>query len=369
MRKISPPAKKRPQRRSDAWQVVGERVQRRPLAWVAGIVGALLLASTGIAVYKLHADWLRQFRTQTDGTRGYAVLKSGFPAGALAPTTVVIDRADGPVRAGDVRTVRRLVASAGAAQMSPVQRRSRDGRAVKLSLTLPDDPYGAAAFARIGRLRHVLAAPAPGVRVLLAEGSARQADYKAAAIRDTYVVASLVLAVVLLTLIVLLRAVVAPLAMLATVVLSYFATIGISLVVFHYLFGQHLVDPELLLIVFIFLIALGSDYNIFLMSRLREEVPQHGTREGMQRALTATGPVITSAGLILAGTFSVLMVLPIWELLEIGFAVALGVLLDTFVVRSVLLPAIVWVLGGRIWWPFPEPRVEEPALVQPLGMS
>jgi len=123
------------------------------------------------------------------------------------------------------------------------------------------------------------------------------------------------------------------------------------LLVFRYVFGQDKVDPEFLLIVFIFLVALGADYNIFLMSRVREEAQQHGTSEGMFRALVATGPVITSAGLILAGTFSVLAVLPIWELVQIGSAVALGVLIDTFVVRSVLVPAIVWKLGERIWWP------------------
>ena len=134
-------------------------------------------------------------------------------------------------------------------------------------------------------------------------------------------------------------------------ILSYLATLGISLLVFRYVFGQDVVDPEVALIVFIFLVALGADYNIFLMSRVREEAQQHGTSEGMLRALVATGPVITSAGLILAGTFCVLAVLPIWELVEIGFAVALGVLIDTFVVRSILVPAIVWKLGEQIWWP------------------
>ena len=185
----------------------------------------------------------------------------------------------------------------------------------------------------------------------MAEGTARQADYRLAAVRDFKVIAPIVLLVVLLTLSILLRALVAPLVLLATVVLSYLATLGVSLLVFRYGFGQDVVDPELAPIIFIFLVALGADYNIFLMSRVREEAQQHGTSEGMLRALVATGPVITSAGLILAGTFSVLAVLPIWELLEIGFAVAVGVLIDTFLVRSILVPAIVWNLGERTWWP------------------
>src|SRR4029077_5103849 len=201
-----------------------------------------------------------------------------------------------------------------------------------------------AAIARITRLRHDVRGLSPGLRVLLGEGSARQTDFKAAANRDTNVISPLVLVVVLLTLIVLLRALVAPLFLPATVLLSYVATLGLSVLAFRYLFGQSSVDPEIRPILFIFLVALGSDYNIFLMSRLREEAQRHGTREGMLRALVETGPVITSAGVILAGTFGVLTVLPIWELLEIGFGVALGVLIDTFLVRSILVPSIVWLV-------------------------
>ena len=239
--------------------------------------------------------------------------------------------------------------------MSP---RSRTFRAARptgaqptLAFSFEDDPFGNPAVLRINDMRTSLEATSPGLRVLLAEGSARQTDFRAAGSRDTKVIAPIVLGVVLLTLIVLLRALVAPVVLLATVILSYLATLGASLLVFRYVFGQDVVDPEVALIVFIFLVALGADYNIFLMSRVREEAEQHGTDEGMLRALVATGPVITSAGLVLAGTFCVLAVLPIWELVEIGFAVALGVLIDTFIVRSILVPAIVWKLGEQIWWP------------------
>jgi RND superfamily putative drug exporter len=245
----------------------------------------------------------------------------------------------------------RLRANPGVASVTDIQSRSTDGRAAALVLEFTDDPFANPAVRRIADLRASLQAPRPGLRVLLSEGTARQADYRSAAVRDTKVIAPIVLAVVLLTLIVLLRALVAPLFLLAKVILSYLATLGVSLLVFRYAFGQDVVDPEFALIVFIFLVALGADYNIFLMSRVREEAQQYGTNEGMLRALVATGPVITSAGLILAGTFSVLAVLPIWELLEIGFAVSLGVLIDTFLVRSILVPAIVWRLGEKSWWP------------------
>ena len=335
-----------------AWQTLGERVRRRPLAWLAAVVILLGAGAGGISVYELHSDWLRQFKNETDGTRGYEVLKTGFPAGALAPTTALLERRDGPVTPADVAVVQeRLRGGPGIAAVTDVQRRSTDGRAATLVFTVADDPFGNPAVLRIDDLRTSLEAPRPGLRVLLAEGSARQADFRAAGRRDTKVIAPIVLLVVLLTLIVLLRALVAPLFLLATVILSYLATVGISLLVFRYFFGQDKVDPEFLLIVFIFLVALGADYNIFLMSRVREEAQQHGTSEGMLRALVATGPVITSAGLILAGTFSVLAVLPIWELIQIGSAVALGVLIDTFVVRSILVPAIVWEVGERSWWP------------------
>jgi putative drug exporter of the RND superfamily len=337
---------------SPVWQRLGERVRRRPLPWLAAVVLLLGAGAGGLSAYKLHSSWLQQFKHETDGTQGYGLLKAGFPPGALAPTSVLLVRAAGPVTSADVDTVQeRLRSDAGVASVSDVRSRSTDGRAARLEVAFADDPFANAAVRRITRLRASVSELRPGLRVLLAEGTARQVDYREAAVRDTKVLVPIVLAVVLLTLIVFLRALVAPLFLLATVILSYLATLGISLLVFRYVFGQDVVDPEVAPIVFIFLVALGADYNIFLMSRAREEAQRHGTDEGMLRALVATGPVITSAGLILAGTFSVLAVLPIWELLEIGFAVAVGVLIDTFLVRSILVPAIVWKLGERSWWP------------------
>ena len=155
----------------------------------------------------------------------------------------------------------------------------------------------------------------------------------------------------LVILIVLLRALVAPALLVATVVVSYLAALGASSVIFTKLFGFAGTDPSFPLLAFLFLVALGVDYNIFLMARVREEAPRHGTQEGMLRGLAVTGGVITSAGIVLAGTFLVLGVLPLVALTEISFVVALGVLLDTTLVRSVLVPALVLDLGPRIWWP------------------
>ena len=149
----------------------------------------------------------------------------------------------------------------------------------------------------------------------------------------------------------LLQSIVAPIVIILTVLASFFGTLGMSLIFFRYVVGDAGVDASLPVFAFIFLVALGVDYTIFLMTRVREEARRHGTREGVLRALSATGPVITSAGIILAGTFSVLMTLPVTFAFNIGFMVAVGILLDTFIVRTIMLPAAVEIIGDRIWWP------------------
>ena len=169
----------------------------------------------------------------------------------------------------------------------------------------------------------------------------------------------IVLVVVFLILVGLLRAVIAPLVLIGTVILSFVAALGVGYFAFDAFFDFPASDPSLPLFAFVFLVALGVDYNIFLMARAREETLTHGTRAGMLRALAVTGGVITSAGIVLAGTFSVLAVLPLVFLTEIGFVVAFGVLLDTFLVRSVLVPALVEMIGPRIWWPSQLAREEE----------
>jgi RND superfamily putative drug exporter len=191
----------------------------------------------------------------------------------------------------------------------------------------------------------------PGAHALVGGGSAITTDIEHASARDNRVIIPLVLVVVLLILMVLLRAVVSPLLLIATVVLSFGAALGLSSLLFHYVFGFAGADASLPLFVFVFLVALGIDYNIFLMTRVREETHTRGTRQGSMVALGATGGVITSAGLVLAATFSVLSTLPLVAFVEIGVAVALGVMLDTMIVRSVLVTALNLDLGSRIWWP------------------
>jgi RND superfamily putative drug exporter len=170
-------------------------------------------------------------------------------------------------------------------------------------------------------------------------------------VHDRNLIIPIVLVVIFLVLALLLRSLLAPLLLILTVVLSFGAALGISALAFEHLFGFAGADPSFPLFAFVFLVALGIDYNIFLMTRVREESLKHGTRAGILRGLTVTGGVITSAGLVLAATFAVLGVLPIVFLAELGFTVAVGLLIDTFLVRSVLVPALSADIGKKIWWP------------------
>ena len=190
-----------------------------------------------------------------------------------------------------------------------------------------------------------------GAEALVGGASATFYDYQKAATRDNKVVIPAVLLVVMLVLMVLLRALFSPVLLILTVVLSFAASLGLSALIFHYIFGFKGTDASLPLYIFVFLVALGIDYNIFLMTRVREETPAHGTRKASLVALAATGGVITSAGAVLAATFLVLATMPLVSFVEIGIAVALGVILDTMVVRSVLVTALNLDLGPKIWWP------------------
>jgi RND superfamily putative drug exporter len=346
-----------PERGSARWRAIAIRVRRQPAAYLGVSVVLLLASASGLLLWKTDLDPLRQFRTTNDSSQGYTILKSAFPPGTVNPTSILVDRTAGqvqyrPIQPADLAAVTsRAMSVPGVARVVDTGQRSTDGSAAILSMIYTDDPFTPEALDRTEEIRHVLAGSVPGVHVLVGDGSAERLDARIAQSRDTKVIVPIVLLVVLTTLILLLRALVAPLFLLATVVLSYAATLGLTVAIFRYVFGQHGFHSAMPLIIFIFLVALGSDYNIFLMSRVREEATRHGTREGTLNAVAATGPVITSAGLILAGTFAVLTIIPSWDLSLIGFAVALGVLLDTFLVRSICVPALTWLFGERSWWP------------------
>ena len=190
-----------------------------------------------------------------------------------------------------------------------------------------------------------------GVTVLVGGGSAIQYDFDKAIEADLKLIAPIALLVIAVILAILLRSLIAPLVLIASVILGFLCTLGLSVLFIRYVVGDPGLDASIPTFAFIFLVALGIDYTIFLMARVREEARTHGTREGTLRALAATGPVITSAGIILAGTFSVLMTLPVTFTFDLGFMVALGILLDTFIVRTIMVPAAIELIGDKIWWP------------------
>jgi putative drug exporter of the RND superfamily len=339
--------------REGIWRRVGQRVLRRPAPALAATLVMFGLGTLGLLAYKEDYSVQNFFKEPTESADGFAVMQQAFPAGALVPTTILVERLDGAVTDADVAAVReRALAVDGVAAVDEGALRSTDGRVAALALVFEDDPFEAAALERVEVLRDRVHAAAPqGVRVLVGDGSAVQADFNAAAARDLRLIVPLALLVIFAILAVLLQALVAPLLLIASVVVSFLGTLGLSVAFFIHVIGDTGVDNSLPTYAFIFLVALGIDYTIFLMSRVREEARHHGTREGTLRALAATGPVITSAGIILAGTFSVLLTLPVTFIFDLGFMVAVGILLDTFVVRTIMVPAIVELVGDRVWWP------------------
>jgi putative drug exporter of the RND superfamily len=324
------------------WARIGQRMARRPrVVWVvtALVLGALALGVTGLDANGLQSK--DSFRTKPDAVTGEEVLARHFPAGAGNPVQVI----------GNASAASQLQAAVSATPgVTQVTRPVvKDGLAY-VEGTLTSTPDSQAGYDTVDRLRDSIHA-IPGADAKVGGGSAVNLDIQRASRHDTNLVVPLVLGVVLIILGLLLRSVVAPALLVATVVLSFAAALGVSALVFDHLFGFAGADPSFPLWTFVFLVALGTDYNIFLMTRVHEESKRHGTRRGALIGLAATGGVITSAGVVLAGTFAALGTLPLVFVTEIGFAVAFGVLLDTFVVRSVLVTALNLDVGRWIWWP------------------
>jgi RND superfamily putative drug exporter len=327
------------------WRRIGERIRRRPRpVWIAGAL-VLLALSAGILDVNTGLTQANGFRGTVEAVQGQQLLQRSFPAGSSAPAQVFVFQ---PSRVAAVRAALRehpeLVAR--------IQGERSAVGIVRIDAVLAADPYSTAAEQLIPPLRRLVRGAAGGSRYVLVGGqTAAERDFKSSATRDNRVVIPLALAVVLLILAVLLRALLGPALLVLSTILSFGAALGFGILVFNHIFDYPGIDPSLPLLTFVFLVALGIDYNIFLMARVREETQRFGTREGMLRGLAVTGTVITSAGIVLAGTFSALAVLPFISLTEIGFIIAFGVLLDTFVVRSILVPALVLDIGSATWWP------------------
>ncbi len=321
----------------------GEWIARGPRrVWIGASI-ALLVMCVGLGSLSYGLTSSNGFRGQFDSVDAQNLIAKSFPAGATVPTDIVVLD---PSRTDEVRTV--VSRTEGVVSVGPTETGPPGAR---FDVTLQPDPYSQEAYDVIPRLRDRLADAVGEGRTLVGGGTAVERDFREAGQRDSLVLPPIVLVVVFLILAALLRSVVAPLLLIGTVVLSYLAALGVTALVSEWIFDFPGFDPSFPLFAFIFLVALGVDYNIFLMARVREESLKHGTREGTLRGLAATGAVITSAGVVLAGTFAILGILPLVFLTQLGFAVAFGVLLDTILVRSVLVPALTIDLDRRTWWP------------------
>src|SRR4051794_11054587 len=337
--------------RGGLWRRFGDRVLQRPGLALASTVGLFAFFSLGLLSYKEDYSIDGFFKKSVESVEGFKTLGDSFPQGALAPTSILVQRPGGNATDADLAEVRRRVEGIGGVASVGRPQRSKDGGVGKVDVTFSDDPNSEDALARVDTIRDRVKDLPGGATALVGAGSAVQEDFNKAAERDLKVIVPVALLVIAIILGILLQAIVAPIVLIATVMASFFGKLGLSIFFFIEVQGAKGVDASLPTFAFIFLVALGIDYTIFLMSRVREEARTFGTREGTLRALAATGPVITSAGVILAGTFAVLMTLPVTFAFNIGFMVAVGILLDTFIVRTIMVPAAVELLGDRIWWP------------------
>jgi RND superfamily putative drug exporter len=335
---------------SGMWSKVGNTIGKNPRkAWV--ISGSVLLIFA-FASTTLKADGIGTVDTFTgnpESVVGQKLLENHFPGGQGDPTQIVVsqEKLD--------ELAMRLSSAPGvtnvAPQMDPANPSAVHvvgGKAI-LNVTLDKAPDSVEAGNDIPKIRQI--AHATDATSLVGGTSAVYFDVRTANNRDNRTIIPIILFVITLILGLLLRSILSAVVLLGTVVLSYFATLGVCALVFNHVFGFAGGDNSFPLFAFIFLVALGIDYNIFLMTRVREESQKIGTRAGVIKGVTVTGAVITSAGIVLAATFAVLGLLPLVPLAELGFAVAFGVLLDTIIVRSILVPALVHEIGPKIWWP------------------
>ncbi|WP_461480029.1 MMPL family transporter [Mycobacterium sp. HUMS_1102779] len=335
-------------RESGPWLRVAQWVDRRPAVVAAVAITVLAALATGLLGTRIGLSQTEQFRVRADSVAGYDVVAAHFPAGLVNPTLVVAQTARAP-------RVQRAIDSTPGVVSATESGRSPSGL-TEWSVVTDAPPSSERAFETVAALRHSTKDAAPGA--LVGGADAQALDVRDAATRDRRVLVPAILAVILAVLYLLLHSALAPPILLGATILGALAALGAGGWSSSHVFGFPALDNSTPLFAFLFLAALGVDYTIFLVTRAREEAARHDAREGMVRAVAATGGVITSAGIVLAAVFSVLGVLPLIVLTQLGIIVGLGILLDTFVVRTLVIPALFALAGPRIWWPASPVRTE-----------
>ena len=322
------------------WGRLGAVVARRPAVVLA--LSTLVLAGLALGTFGVRTGLAQneQFRVEPEAVRGAKILAEAFPAGSTEPLTVIGPAQQASAVAASIKD------APGVAEVRPG---ARNDQLASYDVVLTAEPGSAESFAVVRDLRERL--DQVGTDVLVGGGAAETLDSNEADQRDRLLIMPLILLLVGAVLVAVLRSVLAPVLLLLTVIASFFASFGASWLLFDHVLGFPALDGQVILLSFLFLVALGVDYNIFLTTRAREEARTTSTREGMLTGLRVTGGVITSAGLLLASVFAVLGVLPLITLTQVGVIVCVGVLLDTLLVRTVVVPALAFLLGDRFWWP------------------
>ncbi len=323
------------------WFRLGTLVSKKPVA--VAVAGALLLGGLALSVPQIQIGLAQteRFTSVPEAVVGQNILSEAFSAGSGSPAVVIANASS----ADEVASAASDLSGVTSATVG-----ESNGEITQIDVVLDAAAETPESFAIVEELRSSLAT-IDGANALVGGLDAQALDVNQAQVRDQNLVIPLILVLVFIVLVLLLQAFVAPLILLLTVVVSFFASIGASWLLFTNVFGFPAIDTNVVLFSFLFLVALGVDYNIFLVTRAREEAVKYGTRQGMVRALSSTGGVITSAGILLAAVFAVLGVLPLITLTQIGIIVCIGVLLDTLLVRTVVVPALTFITGEKFWWP------------------
>ncbi|WP_282846352.1 MMPL family transporter [Microbacterium oxydans] len=330
-------------RQGRTWRRLASGVVRRPVVSVVGGVALLAIMATGLFGTSIGLDQIEKFRVQSESAAGLEVLSDHFPPGEAQPIFIVADTAESDAVVAAVDDVE------GVVRVHAVGT-TEDESLTKIMVTSEYAPSSEQSLNQITELREAVHA-VPNADALVGGAVATDLDARAGNERDLMLIAPLVLAVSFVVLLVLLRSIIAPVLLLLVNLASAVAAIGAGAWLSRVLFDQHALDLQVPLLAFLFLVALGIDYTIFLVHRARSEAAIRGTRAGMVEAVAHTGAVITSAGIVLAAVFAALGVLPLVTLGQLGLIVGVGVIVDTLVVRTVIVPAIFALVGDRIWWP------------------